>query len=206
MTSKPKPRRRAVAYVRMSTGLQQYSPDNQMAVIERYAAENDMEIVATYSDEARSGLRYENRPGMQKMLADAQIKESGFDTILVYDVNPLGPVSGSRRGRVPRVCLQEGQRPGPLLRGAVHQRRQPDIDGDQGLQTLHGGRIQPKSLRKSVRRPVPAHRARLPPRGHGGVRAAPHAHRPEPRAPRDSRPGPAQPRLALFLFRCPLSL
>ena len=52
MTSKPKPRRRAVAYVRMSTGLQQYSPDNQMAVIERYAAENDMEIVATYSDEA----------------------------------------------------------------------------------------------------------------------------------------------------------
>ena len=90
MTSKPKPRRRAVAYVRMSTGLQQYSPDNQMAVIERYAAENDMEIVATYSDEARSGLRYENRPGMQKMLADAQIKESGFDTILVYDVTRWG--------------------------------------------------------------------------------------------------------------------
>ena len=90
MTSKPKPRRRAVAYVRMSTGLQQYSPDNQMAVIERYAAENDMEIVATYSDEARSGLRYENRPGMRKMLADAQSKESGFDTILVYDVTRWG--------------------------------------------------------------------------------------------------------------------
>ena len=90
MTGKPKPRRRAVAYVRMSTGLQQYSPDNQKAVIERYAAENDMEIVATYSDEAKSGLRYENRPGMQKMLADAQSKESGFDTILVYDVTRWG--------------------------------------------------------------------------------------------------------------------
>ena len=90
MTGEPKPRRRAVAYIRMSTGLQQYSPDNQMAVIERYAAENDMELVATYSDEARSGLRYENRPGMQKMLADAQGKESGFDTILVYDVTRWG--------------------------------------------------------------------------------------------------------------------
>ena len=90
MTGKPKPRRRAVAYLRMSTGLQQYSPDNQMAVIERYAAENDMEIVATYSDEARSGLRYDTRPGMQKMLADAQSEESGFDGILVYDISRWG--------------------------------------------------------------------------------------------------------------------
>ena len=90
MTGNPKPRRRAVAYVRMSTGLQQYSPENQMAGIERYADEHDMEIVATYSDEARSGLRYENRPGMQNMLADAQSEESGFDTILVYDVTRWG--------------------------------------------------------------------------------------------------------------------
>ena len=85
-----KPRRRAVAYLRMSTDLQQYSTENQMAVIERYAAENDMEIVATYSDEARSGLRYENRPGMQQMLADAQSADSGFDTILVYDISRWG--------------------------------------------------------------------------------------------------------------------
>ena len=49
-----------------------------------------MEIVATYSDEARSGLRLENRPGMQQMLADAQGKDSGFDTILVYDISRWG--------------------------------------------------------------------------------------------------------------------
>ena len=85
-----KPRRRAVAYLRMSTDLQQYSTDNQMAVIERYAAENDMELVATYSDEARSGLRYDTRPGMQQMLADAQSEESGFDAILVYDISRWG--------------------------------------------------------------------------------------------------------------------
>ena len=74
----------------MSTGLQQYSTENQMAAIEHYAAENDMEIVAVYSDEARSGLRYENRPGMQQMLADALSDESGFDTILVYDISRWG--------------------------------------------------------------------------------------------------------------------
>ena len=84
------PRRRAVAYVRMSTDLQQYSPENQTAVIERYAAEHDMEIVATHSDEARSGLRLENRPGMRQMLEDAKREDSGFDTILVYDVSRWG--------------------------------------------------------------------------------------------------------------------
>ena len=89
--SKPeKPRRRAVAYLRMSTEHQQYSTDNQMAVIERYAADNDMELVATYSDEARSGLRYDTRPGMQQMLADAQKANSAFDAILVYDISRWG--------------------------------------------------------------------------------------------------------------------
>ena len=107
MTGKPKPRRRAVAYIRMSTGLQQYSPDNQMAVIERYAAENDMEIVATYSDEARSGLRYENRPGMRQMLADAKREDSGFDTILVYDVSRWGRFQNPDQSAAIEYACQE---------------------------------------------------------------------------------------------------
>ncbi len=85
-----KSRRRAVAYLRMSTEHQEYSTENQVAAIKRYAAENDMGIVATYSDEARSGLRLENRPGMRQMLDDAKRKESGFDTILVYDITRWG--------------------------------------------------------------------------------------------------------------------
>ena len=85
-----KPKRRAVAYLRMSTEQQQYSTDNQIAVIERYAAEHDMEIVATYSDKAKSGLRLENRPGMRRLLEDAQRKDSDFDTILVYDISRWG--------------------------------------------------------------------------------------------------------------------
>ena len=106
--SKPvTPRRRAVAYVRMSTDLQQYSPENQMAVIERYAAEHDMEIVATYSDEARSGLRLENRPGMRQMLEDAKREESGFDTILVYDVSRWGRFQNPDQSAAIEYACQE---------------------------------------------------------------------------------------------------
>ena len=89
-SERAKPRRRAVAYLRMSTEHQQYSTENQIDVIESYAAERDMDIVATYSDDAKSGLRYENRPGMQRMLADAQREDAGFETILVYDVSRWG--------------------------------------------------------------------------------------------------------------------
>ena len=42
-SERAKSRRRAVAYLRMSTEHQQYSTENQIAVIESYAAEHDME-------------------------------------------------------------------------------------------------------------------------------------------------------------------
>ena len=106
--SKPeRPRRRAVAYLRMSTEHQQYSPENQMAVIERYAAEHGMEIVAIYSDEARSGLRLENRPGMRQMLKDAKREESGFDTILVYDVSRWGRFQNPDQSAAIEYACQE---------------------------------------------------------------------------------------------------
>ena len=101
------PRRRAVAYLRMSTEHQQYSPENQMAVIERYAAEHDMETVATYSDEARSGLRLKNRPGMRQMLGDAKQEESGFDTILVYDITRWGRFQNPDQSAAIEYACQE---------------------------------------------------------------------------------------------------
>ena len=93
----------------MATEHQQYSTDNQTAVIERYAAEHDMEVVARYSDEARSGLRYENRPGMQQMLADAQRKDTGFDTILVYDVSRWGRFQNPDQGASLEYACQKAR-------------------------------------------------------------------------------------------------
>ena len=137
MTGKPAPkpdpnsgpaklRRRAVAYLRMSTELQQYSTDNQIAAIEKYAAENDMELVATYSDEARSGLRYENRPGMQKMLADAQSADAGFDTILVYDISRWGRFQDQDEAAALEFECRKAKVQVHYCMDQFVQRRQPD--------------------------------------------------------------------------------
>ena len=108
-SERAKPRRRAVAYLRMSTEHQQYSTENQIAVIERYTAEHDMEIVATYSDEAKSGLRLKNRPGMRQMLEDAQQKDSGFDTILVYDISRWGRFQNTDQSASLEFACQEAE-------------------------------------------------------------------------------------------------
>ena len=191
--SKPEqPRRRAVAYVRMSTDLQQYSTENQMAVIERYAADNDMELVATYSDEARSGLRYENRPGMQRMLADAQSADAGFDTILVYDISRWGRFQDQDEGASLEFACRKAK-------VQVHYCMDQFINDGSPISTVV------KSLKRYVAaehsrvlsEKVFAGQCRLIELGYrqggmAGLRAAPDAHRPERRAAGHSRLGPAQ--------------
>jgi DNA invertase Pin-like site-specific DNA recombinase len=55
---------RAAQYVRMSTEHQQYSPQNQVDVIQQYAADHNMDIVQVYSDHGRSGLNIAGREGL----------------------------------------------------------------------------------------------------------------------------------------------
>jgi DNA invertase Pin-like site-specific DNA recombinase len=81
---------RAAQYVRMSTERQDYSIGFQTATNTAYALEHGYEIVRTYSDEGISGLRIERREGLKKLLADVISGESGFSTILVYDVSRWG--------------------------------------------------------------------------------------------------------------------
>ena len=47
-------------------------------------------IVKTYEDAAKSGLRFEGRKGLQRLIADVKSGETDFDTILVYDVSRWG--------------------------------------------------------------------------------------------------------------------
>ncbi|MDB5686488.1 MAG: site-specific recombinase, invertase Pin [Rhizorhabdus sp.] len=86
----PQARVRAARYVRMSTELQQYSPDNQAQAIALYANQRGFEIVETYADEGRSGLSLTGRPGLQRLLADVESRRAGFEAILIYDVSRLG--------------------------------------------------------------------------------------------------------------------
>ena len=82
--------RPAAAYVRMSTEHQQYSTENQIAVIRCYAAEHDLQIVRTYTDDAKSGLHLNNRHGLRQLLHDVGRGEADFAAILVYDVSRWG--------------------------------------------------------------------------------------------------------------------
>lgn len=81
---------RAAQYVRMSTDRQQYSIPNQMAAIALYAAEHKLTIVRTYVDEATSGLKLSNRPGLIELLNDAQSGSADFANVLVFDVSRWG--------------------------------------------------------------------------------------------------------------------
>ena len=82
--------RRAAQYVRMSTEHQQYSTDNQSEAILTYAAARGFEIVATYADEGKSGLNIGGRQALQRLLADIERGNPGFEAVLVYDVSRWG--------------------------------------------------------------------------------------------------------------------
>jgi DNA invertase Pin-like site-specific DNA recombinase len=80
----------AAEYLRMSTEQQQYSIENQVAVIEAYASRKGFEVIRTYSDAARSGLLLKNRPGLKQLLQDILSGTRRFDAILVYDISRWG--------------------------------------------------------------------------------------------------------------------
>lgn len=81
---------RAAQYVRMSTEHQQYSPQNQVDVIQQYAADHNMEIVGVYSDHGRSGLNIAGREGLNQLMSDVEAKRTNFSSLLVYDVSRWG--------------------------------------------------------------------------------------------------------------------
>lgn len=80
----------AAQYIRMSTEHQQYSTENQSAIILKYANAHDMEIVQTYSDAGKSGLNLTGRIGLQELLRDVETGQANFKVILVYDVSRWG--------------------------------------------------------------------------------------------------------------------
>jgi DNA invertase Pin-like site-specific DNA recombinase len=81
---------RAAQYVRMSTDHQDYSIQNQLALIAAYARSRNIVIVRTYPDEGRSGLRLDDRPALRELLDVVQGGAADFQVILVHDVSRWG--------------------------------------------------------------------------------------------------------------------
>ncbi len=71
MTKKLTP---AVAYVRMSSGKQEASPEQQRAEINKLATRLNYQIIRWYFDEAISGDATEKRKDFQRMIEDAKSK------------------------------------------------------------------------------------------------------------------------------------
>lgn len=81
---------RAAQYVRMSTEHQKYSIANQSDANHLYAATQGMEIVCTYADEGVSGLTFDKRHALKRLIEDVQTGKADFEVILVYDVSRWG--------------------------------------------------------------------------------------------------------------------
>ncbi|MDD1529811.1 recombinase family protein [Bradyrhizobium sp. WBOS7] len=81
---------RAAQYVRMSTDRQQYSIQNQAAVIAAYAHAHNLTLVRTYKDEGESGLLIKNRTGLLQLLEDVENQQADFGHLLVFDVSRWG--------------------------------------------------------------------------------------------------------------------
>ena len=81
---------RAAQYVRMSTDHQQYSTENQSAVIAQYAQKHGMEIVRDYADLGKSGLTFDRRVGLRQLVHDVESGAADFSVVLVYDVSRWG--------------------------------------------------------------------------------------------------------------------
>ena len=73
----------AVAYLRRSTDKQEQSLGDQRLEVSRYAEEHGYQIVREYVDDAISGTSAEDRPGFQRMIADADAGD--FQAVIVWN-------------------------------------------------------------------------------------------------------------------------
>lgn len=99
----------AAQYVRMSTERQQYSIENQAAVIGAFAHAHNLTLVRTYRDEGESGLHLKNREGLKRLLQDVESGNADFGHILVYDVSRWGRFQDiDESAHYEFVCKQAG--------------------------------------------------------------------------------------------------
>lgn len=106
-----RPRTLAAHYVRMSTDHQRYSIERQSTAIAAYAATRGYELVASYADPGVSGLTLEQRPGLQRLLADVLGGAPGFEVVVVYDVSRWGRFQDPDEGaHYEFICRQAGVR------------------------------------------------------------------------------------------------
>ena len=90
--------RKAVGYIRMSSGKQEKSPAQQRNEVEKLAKREGYQIIRWYSDEAISGDATDKRVGFQQMIADAQ-ERGDFTVVLCWDQDRFGRFDSVEAGK-----------------------------------------------------------------------------------------------------------
>ncbi|HEX4408996.1 MAG TPA: recombinase family protein [Xanthobacteraceae bacterium] len=80
----------AAQYLRQSDDHQKYSTENQSATNHDYAAQRRRVIVRTYCDDGISGLTFNKRDALRRLIEDVRTGNASFRVILVYDVSRWG--------------------------------------------------------------------------------------------------------------------
>jgi hypothetical protein len=87
----------AAQYLRMSSDQPKWSFQYQAAAIESYAEARGFRVVKTCADPGIRVLTLRRRRGLAGLLHAVVSGTADFRAILVYDVRPLGEISGHRR-------------------------------------------------------------------------------------------------------------
>jgi DNA invertase Pin-like site-specific DNA recombinase len=120
---------RAAEYVRKSTDHQKYSTENQSEANRLYAELHGMESIRRYVDEGKSGLTFERRRSLQRLINDVQSGAADFKVILVYDVSRWGrPQDPDEAAYYEFICKRAGI--------AVHYCAEPFENDGSALATL----------------------------------------------------------------------
>ena len=119
-------------------GPSKYSTENQSDAIQKqYAEARGIEIVKTYADAGKSGLKIEGRDAAQAAHRDVRSGSTDFSLVLVYDVSRWGAFRMPTRAPTTNISADAPASPW-ILRRAIRQRRQPDLDHRQGRQARDG--------------------------------------------------------------------
>ena len=103
--------RQAALYLRMSTDRQKYSIENQACALYAYAVEHQLKVVKQYCDEAKSGLTFERRPALRRLIEEVKAGNCGFNFILTYDVSRWGRFQDADESAYyEHLCRQRGVR------------------------------------------------------------------------------------------------
>ncbi|CAN5746033.1 hypothetical protein BH23PLA1_BH23PLA1_18970 [soil metagenome] len=97
----------AVGYLRMSSGEQAGSIEQQKAEIERYAEKQGYRIIRWYFEPGRSGSKEQNqRVEFKRMLADSDQRD--FRAVLCWDVSRFGRLDNIRGAQAKDLLRTNG--------------------------------------------------------------------------------------------------